>query len=34
MICLNQTPKTPENNLEKIRDFLPNYFNIKSPFEI
>ena len=34
MLCLNQTPETPEENLEIIRDFLSNYFNVKSPFEV
>lgn len=34
MICLNQTPETPIENLERIKQFLESYYNEKSPFEI
>ncbi|PKL89857.1 MAG: hypothetical protein CVV23_03270 [Ignavibacteriae bacterium HGW-Ignavibacteriae-2] len=33
MLCLNQTPKTPPENIEKIKNFLKDYFPEKSPFE-
>lgn len=33
LICLNQTPKTPIRNLEKMKTFLNEYFSQKSPFE-
>ena len=34
MICLNQTPETPLDNLNIIKEFLDSYFNDKSPFEV
>ena len=34
MICLNQTPLTPEINLHKIKKFLEEYFPEKSSFEL
>lgn len=33
MICLNQTPKTPDNNMEITKKFLREYYFEKSPFE-
>lgn len=34
MICLNQTPKTPPENVEKLEHSLKKYFNMKSDFEL
>ena len=34
MICLNQTPETPLENVSEIKKFLDNYFKDKSPFEV
>jgi len=34
VICLNQTPKTSNQNLEKMKYFLNDYFSQKSPFEL
>lgn len=33
LICLNQTPTTPQNSLGLYRNFLQELFPIKSPFE-
>jgi len=33
IICLNQTPTTPQENVEKVKIFLPELFPAKCPFE-
>lgn len=33
IICLNETPNTPPENIDKIKTFLPKYFPSKSPYE-
>jgi Stealth protein CR2, conserved region 2/Stealth protein CR3, conserved region 3/Stealth protein CR1, conserved region 1 len=33
IICLNQTPATPQENIEKINKILPEFYPDKSPFE-
>lgn len=34
IVCLNQTPSTPDSSIKKIKDFLDIYFPNKSPFEL